>query len=86
MVYAQSLSHVRLFATAFCSLRGSSVHEIFQANFPTHWSGLPFSTSGDLPNPGIESTSPAPSALAGRFFTTVSPGELRVVGFKKGSV
>ena len=51
-----------------------------------YWSGLPFSTSGDLPNPGIEPTSPVPSALAGRFFTTVPPGELRVVGFKRGPV
>ena len=32
--------------------------------------GLPFSPSGDLLNPGIEPASPA---LAGRFFTTVSP-------------
>ena len=29
-----------------------------------YWSGLPFSSLGDLPNPGIESTSPA---LAGLF-------------------
>ena len=32
-----------------------------------HWSGLPFPTPGDLPNPGIEPASPS---LAGRFFTT----------------
>ena len=31
-----------------------------------HWSGLPFSSPGDLPDPGIESLSPA---LTGRFFT-----------------
>jgi len=24
-----------------------------------HWNGLPFSSPGDLPNPGIEPTSPA---------------------------
>ena len=34
--------------------------------------GLPFSPSGDLPDPGIE---PVPSALAGRFFTTEPPGK-----------
>ena len=31
-----------------------------------HWSGLPFPSPGDLPNPGIE---PGSSALQGRFFT-----------------
>ena len=34
-----------------CSLPGSSVHGIFQA---IYWSGLPFPSPGDLPNPGIE--------------------------------
>ena len=34
------------------------------------WSGLPFPSSEDLPDPGIE---PASSELAGRFFTTESP-------------
>ena len=32
-----------------------------------YWSGWPFPTLGDLPNPGIEPTSIAPPALAGRF-------------------
>ena len=31
-----------------------------------YWSGLPFPSPGDLPNPGVESRSPA---IAGRFFT-----------------
>ena len=31
-----------------------------------YWSGFPFPPSGDLPDPGIEPTSPA---LAGKFFT-----------------
>ena len=35
-----------------------------------YWSGLPFPSSGDLSDPGIESTSPA---LAGGFFITVPP-------------
>ena len=35
-----------------------------------YWSGLPYPTPGDLPNPGIEPTSPLSLALAGRFFTT----------------
>ena len=33
-----------------------------------YWSGLPFPTPGDLPNPGIESTSLMSPALACRFF------------------
>ena len=34
-----------------------------------YWSRLPFSSPGDLSNPGIEPVSPA---LAARFFTTES--------------
>ena len=50
-----------------CSPPGSSVH-----GFPRqeYWSGLPFPSPGDLPNPGIE---PASYALAGKF-TTEPPG------------
>ena len=36
-----------------------------------HWSGSPFPSPGDLPDPGTEPTSPA---LAGEFFTTEPPG------------
>ena len=32
------------------------------------WSGLPFPSPGDLPDPGIEVKAPASPALAGRFF------------------
>ena len=35
-----------------------------------HWSGLPFPPPGDLPNPGIEPSSPA---LTGGFFTPTEP-------------
>ena len=38
-----------------------------------YWSGFPFPTPEDLPNSEMELTSPA---LAGRFFTTVSPGKV----------
>ena len=40
-----------------------------------YWSGAPFTTPGDLLNPGIEPVSLVPPALAGRFFTTVPPGK-----------
>ena len=44
-----------------CSLSGSSVHGIFQQEC---WSGLPFPSPGDLPDPGIEPGSPALQADA----------------------
>ena len=36
------------------------------------WSGLPFSSPGDIPDPGIE---PTPPVLAGRFFTIEPSGK-----------
>ena len=56
-----------------CSPPGSSV-----MGFPRqeYWSGLSFTSPGDLPDPGIEPTSPA---LTGGFFTTESPGKPLVV-------
>ena len=40
-----------------------------------YWSGLPFPSPGDLPNPGIETLSPG---LAGGFFTTGATQVLRI--------
>ena len=40
-----------------------------------HWSGLPCSPPGDLPDPGVESPSPESPALAGGFFTTKPSGK-----------
>ena len=37
-----------------------------------YWSGLPFPSPRDLPNPGIK---PIPPALTGVFFTTEPPGK-----------
>ena len=37
-----------------------------------YWSGLPFPSPGDLPDPGIEPASPA---LAGSVFTAVPQGK-----------
>ena len=45
-------------------------------------SGLPFPTSGDLPNPGIEPASLEFPALAGKFFfTAVLPGKPQTLYF-----
>ena len=38
-----------------------------------YWSGLPFPSAGDLPNPGIKPMSPAMDS--GRFFTTEPQGK-----------
>ena len=51
------------------SLPVSTVHGISQQGY---WNGLPFPSPGDLPDPGMEPTSPA---LEDRFFTTESPGK-----------
>ena len=37
-----------------------------------YWSGLPFPSPGELPNPGIKPTSLTSPELAGRFFLTTS--------------
>jgi len=44
-----------------CSLPGSSVRGISRQEY---WSGLPFPSSGDLPNPGIKPGSPTLQADA----------------------
>ena len=41
-----------------------------------YWSGLAFLSPGDLPNPGVESASPA---LAGGFFIPEPPAKPRVL-------
>ena len=53
-----------------CSLPGSSSTEF---SMQEYWSGLPFPTTGDLSDPGIEPASLEP--LAGRFFTTEALGK-----------
>ena len=40
-----------------------------------YWSGLPFPSPGDLPDPEIKLTFLEFPELAGRFFTTVAPGK-----------
>ena len=55
-----------------CSLPCSFLHGIARQE---HWSGLPFPSPGDPPNPGTKRTAPA---LAGRFFTHWATWEARV--------
>ena len=70
---AQLLSHVRLFATP----RTEACHAPLSMEFPRQefWSGLPFPSPGDLPDPGIEPVSPVAPALAGGFLRLVTPGK-----------
>ena len=70
MFVAQSLSHVRLFATPWTIAHQAPL----SVGFPRqeYWSGLPCPSQGDLPDPGIEYVS---RTLAGRCYTTESPGE-----------
>ena len=62
------LSLVRLFATLWAVAHQAPL----SMGFPRqeYWNGLPFSSPGDLPDPGIELTSPEFPACAGRLFTT----------------
>ena len=50
------LSRVRLFATPWTVARQAPLSMGFSRQ--DYWSGLPFPTPGDLPDPGIESGSP----------------------------
>ena len=69
-MHAQLLSHVQPFATPRTAVHQAPL--LMEFSKQEYWSGLPFPTPGDLPNPGIEPMSPA---LAGRFFTTTPPGK-----------
>ena len=64
----QSLSHVQPFVTPWTVACQAPLSMGFSRQ--EFWSGLPFPTPGDLPDPGIEPTSPM---LAGAFFTTGPP-------------
>ena len=70
-VYSQSLSRVQLFATQWTVTYQAPLSMGFSRQ--EHWSGLPCPPPGDLPNPGIETTSLTSPALVGGFFTTEPP-------------
>ena len=67
-------SHVRLFATPWTVALQAPLSVGFSRQ--ENWSGLPFPTLGDLPNPGIEPMSLTFPALASRFFTTRATWEV----------
>ena len=53
----KSLSHVRLFATPWTVAYQAPPSMVFSRQ--EYWSGVPFPSPGDLPDPGIEPGSPA---------------------------
>ena len=58
---AQLLSHVPFFVTSWTVACKAPLSMAFSRQ--EYWSGFPFPPPGDLPNPGIEPTSPASPAL-----------------------
>ena len=69
-VKVKSLSCVRLFATAWTVAHQAPLSMGFSRQ--EYWSGLPFPSPGNLPNPGIEPRSPALQADA---LTSEPPGK-----------
>ena len=69
-VCVKSLSHVQLFATPWTVAHRAPLSMGFSRQ--EYWSGLPFASPGDLPNPGTEPKSPTlqadalPSELQGK--------------------
>ena len=77
----KSLSHVGLFATPWTVAYQASPSMGFSRQ--EYWSGLPFPSPGDLPDPGIEPRFPALEADA--LTSILSPGDLPDPGIEPGS-
>ena len=59
--------HVQLYMTLWTAAYQTPLSMRFSRQ--EYWSGLPFPSPGDLPDPGMEAVSLMSPALAGRFFT-----------------
>ena len=66
-------SRVRLFATPWTVAHQAPLCMGFSRQ--DYWSGLPFPTPGNHPNPGIKPMSLVSYALADGFFTNALPGK-----------
>ena len=75
----KSLSRVRLFTTPWTVAYQPPPSMGFSRQ--DYWSGLPFPSPGDLPNPGIEPESPALQAdcNAAEALTSQPPGKPRLI-------
>ena len=69
LVHAQLLSHVWLFVTPWTTARQTPLSMEFSRQ--EYWSELPFSSPGDIPDPGIEPWLPA---LQADFLPSEPPG------------
>ena len=69
-ICVRSLSHVQFFATPWTVAVQASLSMEFSRQ--EYWSGLPFASPGDLPNPGTE---PRSSALWANSLTSEPPGK-----------
>ena len=78
-VRASCFSHVRLYAMQRTVASQAPLSMGFSRQ--EYWSGLPFPSPGDLPDPGIEPVSLMSPALAGRFFTTSTTWEVHSIQF-----
>ena len=77
-VKVKSLSHVRLFSTPWTVAYQAPPSMGFSRQ--EYWSGVPFPSPGDLPNPGIEPRSPALQADA---LPSEPPGKPNVHEFEQ---
>ena len=66
--HGTEISCILLFATPWTVAHQAPLSMEFSRQ--EYWSGLPFPTPGDLPDPGIKPTSLESPVLAGGFFTT----------------
>ena len=79
----KSLNRVQLFATPWTVAYQASLSMGFSRQ--EYWSGLPFPSQGDLPNPGIKPRSPTleadtlTSEPPGKLLSTVREGTLQEV-------
>ena len=72
-----SFSYVQLFVTPWTVAHEATLS--VGSSRQEYWSGFPFPSRGDLPDPGIDPEikpmSPKSPVLASRFFTTEPPGK-----------
>ena len=80
----RSFSRVRLFATPWTVAQQAPLSMGFSRQ--EHWSGLPFPSPGDLPDPGIEPRSPALQEMAphsSNMPCTEASGRLQPLGLQR---
>ena len=75
--FACSFTHLCLFVTPRAVASQASLSMEFSRQ--EYWSGLPFCTPGDLPDPVIEPVTLVSPALAGRLFTPELPDQHEIL-------